>query len=142
MARPNARIVHKKKKLPKNNFANTNGSNKSVDIIVSSGRIRNLFLERCDELKTSPYTIAKMAGVNELHFSEYYINKENPKETMMLTQNRLIKMLKIVGIDVRVVLAVSPIEKHREWLKLKGIVIPESKRYDTDQKFDKKSKWC
>jgi hypothetical protein len=114
----------------------------SVDIIISSGRIRTLFLQRCDELKVNPYKIAEMAGINANHFRDYYVHKEKPKVTTFLSQYKMIKALKIVGIDIRVLVAVTPIDKHKQFLAKKGITLQKAKRHDSLTKFDKKSQWC
>ena len=141
MARPNSRIVNKEPKVSINPEINKIPV-KSVDIIVSSGIIRNLFLERCQELKVSPYTIGKLVGISPEYLKREYIKNTKPKATYKISQGRLLKMLKIVGVDVRVLLSVVPIDKHKEWLKLKGINLTESNQYDPDQKFDTQSKWC
>lgn len=73
-----------------------------LDIIISSGIIKRTFFERCQELNLDPYSVAISAGISLNAFKEHYVKNPIPSATHTLPQEKFIKMLEIVGIDIKV----------------------------------------
>lgn len=81
---------------------------KHIDVIVSSGNVRKLFFERCKELKLDPIKVAQKAGIAPSTFNSHYIQKAEPVCTKGLPQDKFIKMLEIVGFDIKVLIKMKP----------------------------------
>lgn len=92
-----------------------------IDIIISSGKIKKLFFERCLELELNPYSVAMTAKISMSAFKTHYVNNPCPSATQTLPQEKVINMLEMVGIDVRVLIKVHPIDKAKEIAKNNNI---------------------
>lgn len=86
-------------------------SYKHIDVIVSSGNIRKMFFQRCKDLKLDPIKVAMKVGIKPTTFNSHYIMKAEPVCTKGLPQDKFIKMLEIVGIDIKVVIKMKPFEE-------------------------------
>lgn len=93
-----------------------------IDVIVSSGKIRRLFFTRCKELKVDPYRIAIQAGFSINVFKKYYVNTAEPVCTRSFNQEKFLKMIELVGIDIKVLIKMKPFEETYVELKEKGII--------------------
>lgn len=85
-----------------------------LDIIISSGAIKKQFIERCQELKVSPYTVALATGVSYHAMKHHYINNPCPSASHNLSQEKFLNMLEAVGIDIRVIVKVSSVDEAKE----------------------------
>jgi hypothetical protein len=88
-----------------------------IDIIISSGKIKKLFFERCLELELNPYSVAMTAKISMNAFKKHYVNNPCPSATHTMPQEKFLNMLEMVGIDIRVLIKVQPIEKAKEIAK-------------------------
>ncbi len=93
-----------------------------ADVIVSSGEIRRLFFQRCRDLKIDPNTLALKHGISVNAFSVNYVKTEFPQCTRTFDQEKFLKMIESIGINVRVLVAVKPLGEISVQLKEKGIV--------------------
>lgn len=90
-----------------------------IDVIVSSGRIRRAFFQRCKDLSIDPMRIALRAGFSASAFKRHYLNCPKPTAKNGFPQEQFIEMLKIVGIEIKVLVKTKPfsetyveLEKH------------------------------
>ena len=96
----------KSKPLPKNDEI----SYKNADVIVSSSVLRKLFLQRCAEINLSPYDVAYFGcGIKKRFIKEYWIGTIDPRVSKSFTQEDVIKLLKHVGIEVKVTAILKPL---------------------------------
>jgi hypothetical protein len=85
-----------------------------LDIIISSGIIKRMFFERCQELEINPNSVAFSVGVSIHAFRTHYVNNPCPSATNTFPQEKFIKMLERVGIDIKVVVSQLSIEETLE----------------------------
>lgn len=88
-----------------------------LDVIISSGEIRKLFFQRCKELDINPYSLAMSAGLSVKSFRDNYVMTEIPHCSKTFPQEKFIKMLEMIGINVKVTISVLPAEKAKENIK-------------------------
>ncbi len=98
---------------------------KYIDIIVSSGEIRRRFFQRCRDLNIDPYRVAMAAGFQPSIFKKFYVNAPEPVCTRSFDQEKFIKMLEFVGIDIKVSIIVKPFSETFVRLRNKGILKDE-----------------
>ena len=85
---------------------------KHIDIIVSSGRIRREFFSRCKLMELNSVTVAMKAGLSIRAFNEEYLNNTEPVACSKLPQDKFIKMLELVGIEIKVQVILKPLDKN------------------------------
>ncbi|MHA1166318.1 MAG: hypothetical protein ACTSRU_00740 [Candidatus Hodarchaeales archaeon] len=95
---------------------------KHIDVIVSSGNIRKMFFERCKELKLDPIKVAMKAGIKPTTFNSHYIMKAEPVCTKGLPQDKFIKMLEMVGFEIKVLIKMKPFNEVYVELKENGLI--------------------
>lgn len=93
-----------------------------ADVIVSSGEIRRLFFQRCRDLQIDPNTLAIKHGISINSFSVNYVKTEFPQCTRTFDQEKFLKMIESIGINIRVLVAVKPLEEISVQLKEKGFI--------------------
>ena len=84
---------------------------KYIDVIVSSGLIKQEFLKRCNELSIDPYAVGLKASISTNILRDHYINDAFPKCSSSFPQKKFLKMIELVGIDVRVTVILKPLDK-------------------------------
>ena len=52
-----------------------------IDVVVSSGKIRQMFFQRCKDLKLDPYTVAMKVGITFNSFKKNYVKTSKPRCT-------------------------------------------------------------
>ena len=95
---------------------------KHLDLIVSSGEIRQRFFQRCKDMNIDPYRVAMAAGITINSFKINYVNNPNPICTKSFDQEKFIKMIGLVGIDVRILINMKPFGETYVRLTNKGII--------------------
>lgn len=95
---------------------------KYLDVIVSSGIIRKQFFTRCKDLNIDPYRVAMAAGIKVSTFKRCYVDVAEPQPTRSFDQEKFLKMIELVGIDVKVLIKVKPYSETYVKLKEKGIL--------------------
>jgi len=114
-----------KKKI--DNYAKWNESNfKHIDVIVSSGVIRKEFFTRCKVLKLDHIKVAMKAGISPASFKTNYINEPEPVCTKSFNQMNFIKMIGIVGIEIKVLTILKPFNEVYVNLDQKGLLNNEN----------------
>ena len=93
-----------------------------ADVIVSSGEIKRLFFQRCKDLKIDPNTLAIKHGISVHSFSVNYVKTQYPQCTRTFDQEKFLKMIESIGINVRVVVALKPLEEISVQLKKEGFL--------------------
>lgn len=88
-----------------------------LDVIISSGEIRKLFFQRCKELDIDPYSLAMSANISVKSFRDNYVMTEVPHCSKTFPQEKFIKMLEMIGINVRVTISILSAEKAKENIK-------------------------
>jgi hypothetical protein len=83
---------------------------KYIDVIISSGEIKKLFFRRCQELKLQPKSVAMEAGIRPGTFDSAYLKEVLPVATKRFNQQSFIKMLELVGINIKVIVSVDDLE--------------------------------
>lgn len=83
---------------------------KYIDVIISSGEIKKLFFRRCQELKLQPKAVAMEAGIRPGTFDSAYLKEVLPVATKRFNQQSFIKMLELVGINIKVIVSVDDLE--------------------------------
>lgn len=117
----------RKAELSKEKIARWNESRfKYIDVIVSSGEIRQLFFERCKTLKLDPNQVALKAGIPYSTFTKNYIKNPEPVCTREFNQEAVIKMLSFVGIDIKVLIKVKPFSETYVRLIENGLIKPQN----------------
>lgn len=91
-----------------------------ADVIVSSGEIRRLFFQRCKDLKIDPHSLAIKHGISVNAFSVNYVKTQYPQCTRSFDQEKFLKMIESIGINVRVVVALKPLEEISVQFKKEG----------------------
>ena len=81
---------------------------KHIDIIVSSGVIKKEFFARCKVLNLDPMKVAMKAGIKPSTFKTQYINEPEPVCTQSFDQMKFIKMIAIVGVEIKVLTILQP----------------------------------
>ena len=81
-----------------------------IDVIISSGEIKKLFFRRCQELKLQPKSVAMEAGIRPGTFDSAYLKEVLPVATKRFNQQAFIKMLELVGINIKVIVSVDDVE--------------------------------
>lgn len=79
-----------------------------VDVIVSSGRIRRTFFQRCKDLELDPVVVALKAGFTASAFKRHYLNCPKPTAKNNFPQDKFLTMLVIVGIKIKVAVISKP----------------------------------
>jgi hypothetical protein len=95
---------------------------KYLDIIVSSGEIRKRFFSRCKELQIDPIRVALEVGLSASSFKKNYINSHEPVCTRGFDQEKFLKMVELVGIDIKVLVVPKPFAETYVRLKEKGLI--------------------
>lgn len=108
--------------LEKGREANKETQFKHLDLIVSSGEIRQRFFQRCKDLNIDPYRVAIKAGITITSFKKNYVDNAEPICTKSFDQEKFIKMIKLVGIDIRVFVNVKPFHETYVRLVKEGII--------------------
>ena len=98
---------------------------KYLDVIVSSGEIRKRFFTRCKELQIDPVRLAIEVGMSPSAFKKNYINNHEPVCTRSFDQEKFLKMIELVGIDIKVLVTMKPFSETYVRLKQKGIIKDE-----------------
>jgi hypothetical protein len=98
---------------------------KYADIIVSSGIIRREFFERCKELRIDPIKLAVKHGISINAFNTNYVKTEFPQCTKSFDQEKFLKMIESIGINIRVSVILKPLSEVSVELKKKGIIKDE-----------------
>lgn len=93
-----------------------------IDIVVSSGEIRKLFFQRCKDLKLDPYRVGMAAGIAPRRLKQDYVNTQNPRCSKYFEQDKFLKMIELVGIDIKVLVKVKPFAETYVRLREKGII--------------------
>jgi len=84
---------------------------KYLDIIVSSGEIKKLILDRAEILGLSIYQVCEEAGMNYDYFKKFYLQKQEPQCSFKLRQLDIIRMAKVVGVEIRLTVLTTPIDQ-------------------------------
>ena len=79
-----------------------------IDVIVSSGRIRRTFFQRCRDLGLDPVVVALKAGITASSFKRHYLNCPKPTVKNNFPQDKFLIMLEIVGIKIKVAVISKP----------------------------------
>ena len=108
--------------LSRANAAREESQFKHLDLIVSSGEIRQRFFQRCKDMKVDPYHVAMAAGISINSFKVNYVKQANPICTKSFDQEKFIKMIGFVGIDIRILVNPKPFNETYVRLKEKGII--------------------
>ena len=98
------------------------GRFKYIDVIVSSGEIRKLFFSRCKELNVDPYRVAMKAGIPITTFKDKYVKEPEPSCTNELSQQKFIRALELVGIDIKISVIPKPFSETYVKLIENGII--------------------
>ena len=98
---------------------------KYADVIISSGIIRREFFSRCKDLKIDPMKLAVKHGISINAFNVNYIKTEFPQCTKSFDQEKFLKMIESIGINIRVFIELKPLDKVSVELKKKGILKDE-----------------
>lgn len=144
-------IKRKKRRLDKkvyeviktNPFAWNQNRFKYIDIILSSGEIKKIFFKRCLQLGMDPMILCNRVGIPYTTFKHRYIFSDDPMCSADFDQERFIKMLEFVGIDIKILAKVKPLEETYVKLKELGLlrvnikrVIPEPKKEEIEDYFE------
>lgn len=81
-----------------------------LDLIVSSGEIKKLIKRRAEELNVSLYNVAQEADISWDTFKKNYLQADEPYCSPSLRQEHIIKVLEILGVQIRVQLIEEPLE--------------------------------
>jgi len=93
-----------------------------ADIVVSSGEIRRLFFQRCRDLGVDPNSLAMRHGISVNAFNTHYVRTSFPQCTRTFDQEKFLKMIESIGINIRVVVALKPLDEVSVELKERGII--------------------
>lgn len=102
------------------------------DIIVSSGVIRREFFRRCKDLNLDPIRLAEKHGIVGSTFEKNYIKNDVPECTRSFSQEHFLKMLESIGIDIKVIVSLKPLEDTYRKLKEDKIITNGHKRRTED----------
>lgn len=87
-----------------------------IDVLVSSGEIRRHFFQRCKDLSLDPVVVALKAGFTASAFKRHYLNCPKPTAKNGFPQDKFIKMLEIVGIEIKILTILKPF--HETYVEL------------------------
>lgn len=73
-------------------------------------------------MNIDPYRIAMSAGITINSFKKNYVNNPNPICTKSFDQEKFIKMIELVGIDIRILINPKPFHETYVRLIKKGII--------------------
>lgn len=91
-----------------------------IDILISSGNLKDEFLKRCSDLDVEPERVAIEAGITAHAFNKEWLKSTAPKCSQVFDQERFIKMFQLVGINLRVTMYKTEVrEEDLEWIKYK-----------------------
>lgn len=93
-----------------------------LDVIVSSGKIKREFFSRCKELNIDPLKLALKVGISKKAFIEQYQRTEEPHCTKSFSQDKFIEMIELVGIDIKILVKLKPLEDCVVELKKQKII--------------------
>jgi len=79
--------------------------------IVSSKEIKQLLIERMNNLGVSAFEVCIRADVSYATFKKYYLEIEEPTSRPSLRPEDLMKIGKLIGIKIRTTVVVGDIEK-------------------------------
>jgi hypothetical protein len=108
--------------LEKAQAASKESQFKHLDLIVSSGEIRQRFFQRCKDMNLDPYHVAIKAGITINSFKVNYVHNANPICTKSFDQEKFLKMISLVGIDIRILVNVKPFNETYVRLIKEGII--------------------
>ena len=95
---------------------------KHLDLLVSSGEIRQRFFKRCKEMNIDPYRVAIKAGITINSFKVNYVNNPDPICTKSFDQEMFVKMIGFVGIDIKILVIPKPFQETYVRLIKEGII--------------------
>ena len=98
--------------LPHKNLQEAWGFNRRyLDIIVSSGELKKLILDRTEELGLSHWQVCQAAGLSYKYYKEFYLEQAEPLCSNKLRQMDMIRIANILGLEFKFIIVKTPIEK-------------------------------
>ena len=87
-----------------------NQQQKFADVIVDSGELKKLIIQRAKDLKVRQYHLCDILNISWPSWRKYLENDKN-LSTPTLRQEHIIEVAKALGINVRITLVVKDIDK-------------------------------
>lgn len=96
--------------------------------IVSSKKIKQILVDRCNELGVSMYEVALRADVSWNTVKKYYLNCDDPESRPSLRQEDLVRMGELIGVKIKVQVILDDPENVDRKKLLNEKFIPRGKR--------------
>ncbi len=99
------------------------------DIIVSSGELKKLIVNRCEELDIRLMHVVEEVGMNWATFRNNYLNNPNALSTPAVRAENIMDICELLGLKVKISVKIGEPDKETIFkLKNKKFKLPNGKR--------------
>ena len=99
------------------------------DIIVSSGELKKLIVNRCEELDIRLMHVVEEVGMNWATFRNNYLNNPNALSTPAVRAENIMDICELLGLKVKITIKIGEPDKETIFkLKNKKFKLPNGKR--------------